>query len=66
MFNLLMSNIDWTSGRATVPKGRRFEYSDDYVSDQFRQDGNVLLDRLGVGRLGHLQRNSSRPAWDTT
>lgn len=46
MFNLLMFNVDWASGRATVPIGRMFEYTDDHIADQFRQDGNPLLERL--------------------
>ncbi len=46
MFNLLMFNVDWTSGRATVPIGRMFEYTDDHVADQFRHEGNPILDRL--------------------
>ena len=46
MFNLLMFNVDWASGRATVPIGRMFEFTDDHIAGQFRQDGNPLLDRL--------------------
>lgn len=46
MFNLLMFNVDWSSGRAMVPMGRMFEYTDDYITEQFRRDGDVLLDRL--------------------
>ena len=46
MFNLLMFNVDWTSGRATVPIGRMFEHTDDYTADQFRQGGDPLLERL--------------------
>lgn len=46
MFNLLMFNVDWTSGRATVPIGRMFERTDDYTADQFRQGGDPLLERL--------------------
>ncbi|OHV88810.1 hypothetical protein ORS3428_17640 [Mesorhizobium sp. ORS 3428] len=46
MFNLLMFNVDWQSGRATVPIGRMFEYTDDHIADQFREGGNPLLDRL--------------------
>lgn len=46
MFNLLMFNVDWSSGRATVPMGRMFEYTDDHITEQFRRDGDVLLDRL--------------------
>lgn len=46
MFNLLMFNVDWASGRATVPIDRMFEYTDDHIAEQFRQDGNPLLDPL--------------------
>jgi hypothetical protein len=48
MFNLMMFNTDWQSGRATVPIGRMFEYTDDNIADQFRQNGNPLLDRLSA------------------
>lgn len=46
MFNLLMFNVDWSSGRATIPMGRMFEYTDEYIAAQFRDGGNPLLDRL--------------------
>lgn len=46
MFNLLMFNVDWASGRATVPVGRLFEYTDDHIADQYRHEGNPILDRL--------------------
>jgi hypothetical protein len=46
MFNLLMFNVDWASGRVTVPMGRMFEYTDGHVADKFRQSGSPLLDRL--------------------
>lgn len=46
MFNLLMFNVDWSSGRVVVPMGRLFEYTDDHIADQFRMDGNPLLDHL--------------------
>lgn len=46
MFNLLMFNVDWPSGRVTVPSGRMFEYTDDQVTVQFRNGGEPLLDRL--------------------
>lgn len=46
MFNLLMFNVDWVSGRVTVPIGRMFEYTGDHITDQFRQNGSPLLDRL--------------------
>ncbi|WP_019592601.1 hypothetical protein [Thioalkalivibrio sp. ALRh] len=47
MFNLLMFNADWSSGRVTVPSGRVFEYTDGQIAAQFRDsDNNLLLDRL--------------------
>jgi hypothetical protein len=46
MFNLLMFNVDWASGRATVPIGRMFEYTDDAVETQFRDENGPLLDKL--------------------
>ena len=46
MFNLLMFNADWQSGRANVPKSRIFEHTDDHIADQFRENGSPLLDRL--------------------
>lgn len=46
MFNLLMFNVDWSSGRATVPMGRMFEYTDEHIAAQFRDGGNPLLNRL--------------------
>ena len=47
MFNLLMFNADWLSGRVIVPIGRMFEYTDDHITAQFRDSGNSpLLDRL--------------------
>jgi hypothetical protein len=46
MFNLVMFNVDWESGRATVPMSRIFEYTDDHIADQFRENDSLLLDRL--------------------
>lgn len=46
MFNLLMFNVDWVSGRVTVPMGRVFEYTDDHIADRFRHAGMPLLERL--------------------
>ena len=46
MFNLLMFNDDWLSGRITVPIGRIFEFTDDHIADHFRHEGNPVLDRL--------------------
>jgi hypothetical protein len=48
MFNLLMFNVDWHSGRVNVPIGRIFEYTDDDVADQFKQNGSPQLDRLSA------------------
>lgn len=46
MFNLLMFNTDWLSGRAMIPISRMFEYTDDQITEQFRQNGSPLLERL--------------------
>jgi hypothetical protein len=46
MFNLLMFNVEWGSGRVSVPMGRMFEYTEDHIIDQFRENGNPLLDHL--------------------
>lgn len=48
MFNLIVRSVDWDAGRETMPIGRIFEYTDDHVADQFRQNGNVILDRLAA------------------
>lgn len=43
----MMFNVDWSAGRVTVPSGRVFEYTDDHISTQFKDDNNnLLLDRL--------------------
>jgi hypothetical protein len=46
MFNLLMFNVDWASGRVTVPLGRMFEYTDDHVADQLRNEAGPLWGRF--------------------
>lgn len=47
MFNLVMFNVEWTSGRVNVPVGRMFEYTDNHITARFRDNGdNLLLDRL--------------------
>ena len=47
MFNLLMFNVNWLSGRVSIPIGRMFEYTEDHITTQFRDSGNNLfLDRL--------------------
>lgn len=46
MFNLIMRSVDWDNGREAMSVGRFFEYTDGHIADQFRQNGNLLLDRL--------------------
>jgi hypothetical protein len=46
MFNLIMRSVDWDTGRETMPVGRCFEYTDEYIVAQFRENGSLLLDRL--------------------
>lgn len=46
MFNLLMFNVDWLSGRVVVPLGRIFEYTDEHIAAQFKENDSLLLDRL--------------------
>lgn len=46
MFNLLMFNVDWQSGRVSVPAMRMFEYTEKHIVELFRQNGRPLLDRL--------------------
>jgi len=47
MFNLLMFNVDWSAGRVIVPLARIFEYTEEYINAQFRDDSNnLILDRL--------------------
>lgn len=46
MFNLLVFSADWPSGRVTVPMERMFEFTDDNITEQFRDGGNPRLDRL--------------------
>ena len=47
MFNLLMFNVDWLSGRVNIPTGRIFEYTDTHIKAQFRDGSNdLLLDRF--------------------
>lgn len=46
MFNLLMFNVDWPSGRVAVPLARMFEYTDEHIAAQFQDNGGPLLDQL--------------------
>jgi hypothetical protein len=43
-----MFNVEWVSGRVTVPLGRMFEYTGDQIADHFRQNGTPLLERLAA------------------
>jgi hypothetical protein len=46
MFNLIMRSVDWGAGRETMSIGRVFEYTDDHITEQFRQNGIPDLARL--------------------
>ena len=46
MFNLIVRSVDWNSNREVMPIGRFFEYTDNRIADQFRENRNLLLDRL--------------------
>lgn len=41
-----MRPFNWDSGREFTLVERIFEYTDDHIKEQFRQGGNLLLDRL--------------------
>lgn len=58
MFNLIMRWFDWGNGNGTIGIDRLFEYTEDQVSDQFRDNGNILFDRLA--RLPCLFMNEGR------
>lgn len=59
MFNLIMLNVDWeNNGRTAMPVGRIFEYTDNHLVDQFRQDGALLLDRLTAQPCLFLQEGT--------
>lgn len=46
MFNLLMFNVDWQSGRVSIPMARMFEFTEDQIAEQYRNGGAPLFDRL--------------------
>ena len=47
MFNLIMFSLEWeNNGVTSVPAWRIFEYTDQHVIDQFRENGNPVLERL--------------------
>lgn len=47
MFNLIMFSLEWeNNGVTSVPASRIFEYTDQHIIDQFRENGNPVLERL--------------------
>lgn len=48
MFNLIMCPFEWNIGQQAISLARFFEYTDNNIADQFRQNGNPLLDRLAA------------------
>jgi hypothetical protein len=48
MFNLIMLNIDWRSGKGLIPSARILEFTDDHFKDQFTEGGNPQLDSLAA------------------
>lgn len=48
MFNLIMRTFDWALGREAMPLGRFFEYTDERIAAQFRENGRLQLDRLSA------------------
>lgn len=48
MFNLIMRSADWDNGREAMPVSRFFEYTDKHIAAQFRQNGELLLERLSA------------------
>jgi hypothetical protein len=58
MFNLIMRWFDWGNGNGTIGLDRLFEYTEDAVAAQFRDDGNILFDRMA--RLPCLFMNEGR------
>lgn len=46
MFNLMMFNVDWVSGRVTIPLGRIFEYTEEHLVNYYKENGSLQLERL--------------------
>lgn len=47
MFNLIMFSLEWeNNGVTSVPASRIFEYTDQDIIDQLRENGNPVLERL--------------------
>ena len=41
-----MFNVDWASGRVTVPIDRMFEYTDEHIASQFQNERQPMLNLL--------------------
>lgn len=46
MFNLLVFNVDWKSGKVRIPVARMFEYTDEHITQQFQHEKSLQLDHL--------------------
>ncbi|WP_323968855.1 hypothetical protein [Aeromonas veronii] len=47
MFNLMIFNVDWESGKVSIPLARVLEYTEDHIKDEYRDDNRrPLLDKL--------------------
>jgi hypothetical protein len=46
MFNLIMFNAEWASGRGTVRTERMFEYTDHHIIAQFKDKDSFMLEQL--------------------
>ena len=48
MFNLIMRSVDWNSSQETMSIDRILEYTEDNISEKFKEDGKLRLDRLAT------------------
>ncbi|GAB0605191.1 hypothetical protein MC04F16_24080 [Escherichia coli] len=46
MFNLIMRSVDWDVGREMMEVSRVFEFTDDHISMQFKNNNSPDLDKL--------------------
>jgi hypothetical protein len=46
LFNLLMRGFADEGGRGTMPASRLLEYTDDDLTNQFKNNGKILIDKL--------------------
>ncbi|TIP27036.1 MAG: hypothetical protein E5X67_17635 [Mesorhizobium sp.] len=75
MFNLIVRNTDWKTGRANMIAGRALAYTSDGLKQQFQPEGNLALDDLaklpclfmqeGIRNeeayVGHITRHQMTP-----